>query len=144
MSSPDVDLGPPGDLAPTSELEPQGNLAATSDWDTPADLAALWAHAREQLENELTQQAFIEACVLRQNIAYAAKCYRTLSEEALAQGSPRRRELAELQLGKLQAVAFRVLKSSATPPPQFKKVATLVAVTICALLLLTVALALKS
>ncbi len=111
--------------------------------EAPQDLIALWEHANAHLEHEATHQAFIEACVARDQIAFAAKCYKKLADTAEAQGDEITLQLARNQLQHIQGLALSLLKSTAQPPPEFKKAATWAAALICVVLLVAMALAFR-
>ena len=109
----------------------------------PSDLWLLWEHARANLSEEPAQRAFVEACLARRDLAFAAKCYRQALTDAEAIGDQEAQHEARVQLEKLQGLAWTLLRSSAKPLPQLKRITTWVAAGVCFLLLCAVAIAFR-
>lgn len=109
----------------------------------PADLVALWEHAQDHLGNDAAQRVFLEACVERRNLAFAARCYRQLLARADAEGDEETRDRCQGHLETIVGLSFSLLKATSTPPPRFRRISTWVAAALCFVLLLAVALSLR-
>jgi len=107
----------------------------------PADLQALWEHLVEHFEHEAAHRAFLDACVARQDLSFAARHYRQVAEH---HPDPALRKRARQELDGLSGLAWTLLKSNAKPVPEFKKITTWISVIVCAILLIAVAFAFRS
>lgn len=105
-----------------------------------ADLEALWRHLEAHFDNESAHQAFLDACVERHDLSFAARRYRDVAEHSEDAAS---QERARVQLGKLSGLAFSLLKSNTKPLPELKKITTWVGAAVCAILLLALAFAFR-
>jgi hypothetical protein len=94
----------------------------------------------QHFDNDAAHEAFLQACVARNDLAVAARRYRSVVDQ---HHDAQTRERAQLQLDKLPSLAWTLLKSNAKPPPEFRKVTTWVSVVVCAILLFAVAIALR-
>jgi len=99
----------------------------------------LWRHVEQHFDQDTAHEAFLQACVARQDLALAARLYRGVAEQ---HADVQARERARQQLDKLTGLAWTLLKSHAKPPPEFKRITTWVSMVVCAILLLAVAWAL--
>lgn len=107
------------------------------------DLRLVWENVERDFENESAHQAFLELCAERQDLACAARCYRTVIEDARRQGLPSREQTASVQLEKIAALAWSMMKTTAKPPPEFRRITTWVGALLCLILLLAVAFAFR-
>ena len=107
------------------------------------DLRLVWENVERDFENESAHQAFLELCAERQDLACAARCYRTVIEDAQHRGLETRGRVASAQLEKIATLAWSMMKNTAQPPPEFRKVTTWIGACLCLILLLAMAFAFR-
>lgn len=107
------------------------------------DLRLIWENVERDFENESAHQAFLELCAERQDLACAARCYRLVIEDSERRGLETRGRVASAQLEKIAALAWSMMKTTAEPPPEFRKVTTWLGGLLCLILLLAMAFAFR-